>query len=370
MTRKRKARRRKQSELDRAHPAAEVRLPTHLQTELSSAGLELARRELAAGHWRRAYAFAEASAGADGEAARAIMAEASAREAKRAALRGDFASADLYSKRALELRPGWAPYQERRRLIGEAKAAVLRSIREPLFPDTIGPSPGHWWEYDLLGRVRGWDGTRATVPPPVLLADVRRQMLEDVYAVGVYQPWHVAGPVPQFTQYLRALKPGGKTIPLAAVLMRQGLTEETDWIEQADVIVPMATSLRSYDARGFELTEELASELGRLLCLPVVDALERSEAAEQTRAAGGYRERAELLEETLLVRKTHSSLLEQATAALVVDDVVTYGATFEACARKLRTVYPDLRVYGAALAYTETPHRRARALRERQAAES
>jgi predicted amidophosphoribosyltransferase len=357
-------------QLDRARPAPEVRLPTHLQSKLSHVGLELARRELSAGHWRAAYEFAEAAADADREGARALMAEASSREAKRAALRGDLASAELHSKRALELRPAWPAYQERRRLVGEAKAAVLRGIREPLFPDTFGPSSGRWWEYDLLGTVRGWDGARETVPPPVLLADVRRQALEDVYAVGIYQPWHVGGPVPLFTQYIRALKPAGKTIKLAAVLMRQALTEETDWVEEVDVLVPMATSLRSYQTRGFELTEELAWELGRLLCLPVVDALGRSEAAEQTRAAGGYRERAEMLDETLVVKKTHAALLEQATAVLVVDDVVTYGSTFEACAKKLRSAYPHLRVYGAALAYTETPERRARALREREALSS
>lgn len=333
---------------------------------MSNVGLELARRELAAGHWRRAFEFAEAAVDADREGARAVMAEASAREAKRAALRGDFASADLYSKRALELRPGWGPYQERRRLVGEAKAAVLRDVREPLFPDTFGPSAGRWWEYDLLGRVRGWDGTRQTVPPPLILADVRREALEDIYAVGIYQPWHVGGPVPLFTQYVKALKPGGKTVRLAAVLLRQGLTEESDWSEELDVIVPMATSLRSFEARGFELTEELAAELGRLLCLPVVDALERSEAAGQTRTAGGYRERAHLLAKTLVLKKAHAALLEQASAALVLDDVVTYGATFEASAKTLREAYPHLRVYGAALAYTETPQRRAAAERERE----
>ena len=50
--------------------------------------------------------------------------EASAREAKRCALRGDFGAADVYAKRALELGPGWPAYQERRRLIVEAKSVA------------------------------------------------------------------------------------------------------------------------------------------------------------------------------------------------------------------------------------------------------
>jgi predicted amidophosphoribosyltransferase len=292
------------------------------------------------------------------------MAEASAREAKRAALRGDFGSAEQYAKRALELRPGWPAYQERRRMIAEAKAAALRDFREPLFPDTYGAAGGRWWEYDLLGQVRGWDGSRQTVPAPLMIEAVRRSALADVYALGIYQPWHVAGPAPLFTRYVRELKAHGATLQLAAVLLRQGLTEETEWIEAVDVLVPMATSLRSYEARGFELTEELTVELGRMLCLPAVDALERPADAGQTRHAGGYRERALSLASTITVKKSHSSMMRDAGAVLVVDDVVTYGTTFEACALKLREAYPHLLVYGAALAYTETPGRRVRAERE------
>ena len=92
------------------------------------------------------------------------MAEASARQARRSSLQGDFAAAELWAKRALELRPGWPAYQERLRLIRAAKEDVLRVIETPLFPDTIGPSRGAWWEHDLLHRVRGWDGAGATVP--------------------------------------------------------------------------------------------------------------------------------------------------------------------------------------------------------------
>src|SRR5262249_10829809 len=153
-----------------------------------------------------------------------------------------------------------------------------------------------------------------------------------VYAVGVYQPWHVGGPSPLFTRYVRELKSHGRTINLAAVLLRQGLTEETDWIEDVDVLVPMASSLRSYELRGFELTEDLAAELGRLLCLPVIDALERSGDVDPTHSAGAYAQRAAALAHTLVVKKTHSALLREAAGVLVVDDVVTYGATFEACA--------------------------------------
>jgi predicted amidophosphoribosyltransferase len=365
MARGRRQKRKAQAQAAPKRP--EPRLPSELQLRFATAGLELARNSLRARRWRSAYEFAESCRSADRAAADAVMAEASAREARRAALSGRFVDAQRYAQRAVELRPSDAAYQERRRLVKLACEAAVRDFGEPLFPDTVGPTRGHWWDHDLLSRVRGWDGTRATVLAPLVLDETTRGELEDIYAVGGYQPWHVAGPAPVFTRYLKALKPGGRTIPYAAILLRQGLAEETDWIEDIDVIVPMATSLRSFEARGFELTEELASELGLRLCIPVVDAFEVDPYADATHGLGGYHERAKALAASLRLKGGNSALLNVAEAALVVDDIVTYGSTFEACARKLRTRYPNLRVYGAALAYTETPHRRDRAEAERMA---
>jgi predicted amidophosphoribosyltransferase len=295
------------------------------------------------------------------------MAEASAREARRAALRGDFGSARRWAETAIRFRPRSPAYQERVRLVRLAADAELRNAGEPLFPDTVGPvSSKKWWQHDLLGTVRGWRGL-ATVPEPVMLAEVKREALAGVYAVGTYMPRRGQGEdkAPLFTRYIRELKPGGRTIPLAAVLLWQGITNETDWSEEIDVVVPMPSALRSYEERGFELTEELGEGLAMRMCLPYIDALERTVETTRTHAAGGYRDRAAELAETLYVKKGRSALLREAEAVLVVDDVVTTGASFEGCARKLTASYPGLRVYGAALAYTETPRRRAQAEAER-----
>ncbi len=365
MSRRRRQKRKQQAGATRGRGRPEPRLPSELQQRFGTAGLELAKQNLRVRRWRAAYEFAENCREIDAPAADAVMAEASAREARRAALSGRFPDAQRFARRAVELRPNNTAYQERRRLIKLACEAIPRDFGEPLFPDTVGPTRGHWWEHDLLQRVRGWDGARATVPAPLLLGETTRGHLEDVYAVGGYQPWHVAGPEPLFTRYLKAFKPGGRTIPYAAILLRQGLTEETDWIEDVDVIVPMATSLRSYQQRGFELTEELAEELGLRLCIPVVDAFEVDPDADPTHGLGGYHERARALASSLRLKAASSALLSTAEAVLVVDDIVTYGSTFEACARKLHEGYSQLRVYGAALAYTETPKRRDRAEAER-----
>jgi predicted amidophosphoribosyltransferase len=364
------SRRRKQKRTGKADPgharvSAEPRLPTELQRSFGDVGLEFAREKLRQRRWREAYEFAETSRAGNNEAASAIMAEASARSARSAALEGDFQAAQVWASRAVELRPHDLDYRRHERLIKTAAEAIVRDLGEPLFPDTVGPGRGRWWDYDLLGRVRGGSDGVATVPAPLILEQTARSVIQGVYAVGIYQPWHVGGPVPLFTQYIRALKPGGTTIPYAAILLRQGLTAETDWVEDIDVIVPMATSLRSYENRGFELTEELADELGLRLCLPVVDAFEVDPEAESTHHLSGYEQRAKSLDGSLRLKAVSSPELRAAGAALVLDDVVTYGSTFEACALKLREQYPRLRVYGTALAYTETPGRRSRAEAER-----
>ena len=293
------------------------------------------------------------------------MAEASARQARRYALKGDFQQAQVWAQRASELGPGDARYHEEARRIRRAAEAVLEDFGTSLFPDTVGPGRGHWWDFDLLSRVRGGEDGVATVPAPLIMQETSRSAIEDVYAVGTYQPWHVAGPTPLFTRYIRELKPAGTTLPYAAMLLRQGLVLETDWLEDIDVLVPMATSLRAFETRGFELTEELAGELGLRLCLPVVDAFEVNPDAQSTHYLSGYQQRAKSLAERVRLKARRSRDLRDAGAVLVLDDVVTYGSTFEACGMKLRECYPHLRVYGAALAYTETPQRRAIAEAER-----
>ena len=63
------------------------------------------------------------------------------------------------------------------------------------------------------------------------------------------------------------------------------------------------------DERGLELTEELAAELGKVLCIPVIDASERDPDATPTHFAGGYRARRAVVASSLSLKQAHASLL-------------------------------------------------------------
>lgn len=334
---------------------------------LAKAGPNSARTELAAGNWASALQYAELGLESDPRGAKPLVAEACFRLARQAVLAADFATANSYAERAIATMPNEHRYQRQLSLIRKATGKVVRERVSQLFPDATG-SAAQLWSDELLAKVRGWDAQRASVPAATIMGEVRRKHLEDIYALGIYTPWH-AGMPRLFAKYVRELKKHGQTVGLAAALLWQGLTCDHEsgaptWIEKIDVVVPMATSWRSYEVRGHEVTEELASELASRLCVPCVDAFERDPDASGTHLVSGYAARLEALMSEIRVKAGDVADLTAAQGVLIVDDIVTYGSTFEACAGKLRERHPRLRCWGAALAYTQTPARLARARAE------
>jgi len=339
-----------------------------MQEALARVAPALAQSELAAGNWEAALEYANAVAETDLKAAKPIIAEASFRLARLAALDADFATAQAHAERAVECAPKERRYQIQLSMIRKARDLVIREVSSPLFPDATG-SAAQLWSDALLVKVRGWDGQQASVPAATIMGEIVREHLEDIYALGIYTPWHEGIP-PLFTQYVRALKKEGKTVGQAAALLWQGLTRDHDssapeWIDQIDVVIPMATSWRSYEVRGHEVTEDLARGLSQRLCVPCLDVFERDPDVAATHQLSGYEPRLAALRREIRIKAGHVADLREAQGALIVDDVVTYGSTFEACALRLKETHPNLRCWGAALAYTQTRARLARANADR-----
>jgi len=335
---------------------------------VAAAALQLAEQALAAEQWAEAVGFAEQGIAADAKHAGELIATASLRLARHAALDGDFAEAIKQAETGCAADPRSDAARQQLALLRKAAGRVSRVAGSGHFPDTIGMTSGQWWKGDLLSEVRGWDDQGASVPAPTIMAEVVREHLEDIYALGIYRPWHDGIP-PKFTRYIRELKKHGATVEQAVILLYQGLTRDVQsgapgWIEQIDAIVPMATGWRSYEERGREITEDLAGELAAMLCVSYVDIFERSADATPTHQLSGYEARVEAIVSELRMKNTGGELLRDAGGVLIVDDVVTYGSTFEACARKIRELYPRMRCWGAALAYTQTAGRLEKAERE------
>jgi predicted amidophosphoribosyltransferase len=132
---------------------------------------------------------------------------------------------------------------------------------------------------------------------------------------------------------LRALKEEGRTSlvrPLAAAL---AVTARVGFPEDGVVFVPMPTSAPAFRRRGHRVVEAILARSG----LPALAALRRIRTTRDQRELGRA-ERAQNVAGSLRARRRLDGL-----RVVVVDDVVTTGASVEEAARALREAGADVR---------------------------
>jgi ComF family protein len=146
-----------------------------------------------------------------------------------------------------------------------------------------------------------------------------------VGAVDVWAPLAYEGPA---RELVRALKYRAAERLAAGMAAQVAATAPREFLAAPLVPVPLHRSrLRR---RGFNQAELLARELARRCGLPLADCLERR----RPRAPQAGRGRAERIGEHDGVEPAEGSAVPE--RAVLVDDVVTTGATVAACARALR----------------------------------
>jgi ComF family protein len=188
-------------------------------------------------------------------------------------------------------------------------------------------------------------------PAEPLCGPCRRELrwLAGVSRLGgldVFAPLAYEGPA---RAMVRALKFRGATLA-ADAMAAQIATGAPGGVLDSGALVPVPLHARRLRRRGFNQAERLASALGRRVGLRVVDCLARSGAA-RTQVGRDRAERLAGVDGTVALRAGVGGLPRR---AILVDDVVTTGATLGACAAALRGAGV---AEVTAVAYARTPGR-------------
>lgn len=122
----------------------------------------------------------------------------------------------------------------------------------------------------------------------------------------------------------------------------------SDWINSIDIIIPIPLHKQKFKKRGFNQSEEFAVGISKILDLPLrIDLLKRIKFSETQTRKSKYK-RWENVKDIFEVE--NSEILEN-KHVLLIDDVITTGATIEAAASCLMQS-SNVQVSAAALAFT------------------
>lgn len=122
---------------------------------------------------------------------------------------------------------------------------------------------------------------------------------------------------------------------------------QSGWLQGIDYLVPVPLHRRKERRRGFNQARTIADEIGKASRVPVTSQILIKVRHTESQTYKSIEDRLANVKDAFSLRKP--DLLENKTI-LLVDDVLTTGATLEACALTLAAV-PEIRIRIATLAF-------------------
>lgn len=120
---------------------------------------------------------------------------------------------------------------------------------------------------------------------------------------------------------------------------------QSGFFDGMDLIVPVPVHWTRRLTRGYNQTEYLARGLSRVAGITVDRSLLRLPSRHSTQTRRGVAERASNVEGTFTVsRRRASAIAGRGRHLLLVDDIITTGATMRDCLRALHAAIPDARL--------------------------
>lgn len=166
-------------------------------------------------------------------------------------------------------------------------------------------------------------------------------------ALEAWAPLAYEGPARALVRALKFRGAAGLAEPMAAQIVAGA---PTDLLGAGAQLVPVPLHRARARRRGFNQAERLAAAIGCRTGIPVSDCLARRGPAGARQVGRGRSERLAGITGSIVLRPGEAA----PSRALLVDDVVTTGATLAACAAELRRAGSRA---VAAVAYARTPAR-------------
>ena len=214
--------------------------------------------------------------------------------------------------------------------------AILRSIKNPVLDFVYPPvciacqTPLQHSKHRICDECWNSIGRLSTVHP--LYQDTRRKLLaggyvSDLVSVFVFEKEGA------FQHIAHALKYGGYE-SIGRDLGMKLVENIIAWGMHADYLVPIPLHKAKQRERGYNQAEQIARGVSSVAGIQVLSGVVKRVKHTQTQTQLDSDERKKNMQDAFAINDSRAKLLQRKTC-LLIDDVITTGATINSCAREL-----------------------------------